>query len=167
MFSDFLRQRLPSSRLPDKEMLNLYERYAPQRYDLADLGYLARIHPLELWLVTYLRRHPEASLAQTIEASAAERQAVYAWLFRTHQKNAQDIAGAAAIPQDLKNSARMLGLSRAEQWRTLTLPALFPYIITGAITASGGASAIRSNLSWRRTQRRSASPATGRRLWQS
>jgi membrane peptidoglycan carboxypeptidase len=90
-FSDFIRQRLPSSRLRDEEMANLYERYAPQRYDLADRGYLARIHPLELWLVAYLRRHPGAGLAQTIEASAAERQAVYAWLFKTHQKNAQDI----------------------------------------------------------------------------
>ena len=91
VFADFLRRHLPSSRLPDKEFINLYERYAPQRYDLADRGYLARIHPLELWLVAYLRRHPGATLAQTIEASAAERQAVYAWLFRTHQKNAQDI----------------------------------------------------------------------------
>ena len=90
-FSEFLRQRLPASRLPDREMLNLYERYAQERHDLADRGYLARIHPLELWLVGYLRRHPKAGLGQTIEASAAERQAVYAWLFRTHQKNAQDI----------------------------------------------------------------------------
>ncbi len=91
VFADFLRKRLPSSKLPDKELINLYERYAPQRYSLADRGYLARVHPLDLWLVAYLRRHPEAGLAQTIEASAAERQAVYAWLFRTHQKNAQDI----------------------------------------------------------------------------
>lgn len=90
-FADFLHERLPSSTLPDKEMMNLYERYAPQRYSLADRGYLARIHPLDLWVVAYLRRHPEAGLAQTIEASAAERQAVYAWLFKTHQKNAQDI----------------------------------------------------------------------------
>jgi hypothetical protein len=91
VFADFLRQRLPSSRLPDKEIMSLYERYAPQRYDLADRGYLARIHPLELWLVSHLRHHAGATLAQTIQASAAERQAVYAWLFRTHQKNAQDI----------------------------------------------------------------------------
>jgi membrane peptidoglycan carboxypeptidase len=90
-FADFLRRRLPSSRLPDNEIVNLYERYAQQRHDLADRGYLARIHPLELWLVSHLRRHPGASLAQTIEASAAERQGVYAWLFKTHQKNAQDI----------------------------------------------------------------------------
>ena len=49
------------------------------------------------------------------------------------------IAGASAIPQDLKYTASLLGLSRWERWRTLILPALFPYIITGAITASGGA----------------------------
>ncbi len=49
------------------------------------------------------------------------------------------IAGAAAIPQDLKYTTALLGLSRWERWRTLILPALFPYIITGAITASGGA----------------------------
>lgn len=49
------------------------------------------------------------------------------------------IAGASAIPQDLKYTASLLQLSRWQKWRTLTLPALFPYIITGAITASGGA----------------------------
>ncbi|MCL4558988.1 MAG: ABC transporter permease subunit [Chloroflexi bacterium] len=49
------------------------------------------------------------------------------------------IAGAAAIPQDLKYTATMLQLGRWERWRTLILPALFPYIITGAITAGGGA----------------------------
>jgi NitT/TauT family transport system permease protein len=49
------------------------------------------------------------------------------------------LAGASAIPQDLKYTSRLLGLSKSERWRTLTLPALFPYIVTGAITASGGA----------------------------
>ncbi len=49
------------------------------------------------------------------------------------------IAGASAIPQDLRYTTYLLRLSRFERWRTLILPALFPYIITGAITASGGA----------------------------
>ncbi|MBM3748884.1 MAG: ABC transporter permease subunit, partial [Acidobacteria bacterium] len=49
------------------------------------------------------------------------------------------IAGASAIPQDLKYTTALLQLSRWERWRTLILPALFPYIITGGITASGGA----------------------------
>lgn len=49
------------------------------------------------------------------------------------------IAGASAIPQDLKNTTRMLNLRGFQRWRTLILPAIFPYLITGAITASGGA----------------------------
>jgi NitT/TauT family transport system permease protein len=49
------------------------------------------------------------------------------------------IAGASAIPQDLRYTTALLGLSRWDRWRTLILPALFPYIITGAITAGGGA----------------------------
>jgi len=49
------------------------------------------------------------------------------------------IAGAAAIPQDLKYTTALLGIKGWERWRTLNLPALFPFIVTGAITASGGA----------------------------
>lgn len=49
------------------------------------------------------------------------------------------IAGAAAIPKDLRDTTDLLRLSPGDRWRTLILPALFPYIITGSITASGGA----------------------------
>ena len=49
------------------------------------------------------------------------------------------IAGANAIPQDLKYTSSLLRLGNWERWKTLILPALFPYLITGAITASGGA----------------------------
>ena len=49
------------------------------------------------------------------------------------------IAGASAIPQDLKHTTALLQLSRLDRWRILILPALFPFLVTGAITASGGA----------------------------
>jgi len=49
------------------------------------------------------------------------------------------IAGASAIPQDLKYTTSLLQLTWGQRWRTLILPALFPYVVTGAITASGGA----------------------------
>jgi NitT/TauT family transport system permease protein len=49
------------------------------------------------------------------------------------------IAGTSAIPQDLRDTTDLLRLSRVERWRTLILPALFPYLVTGGITASGGA----------------------------
>jgi NitT/TauT family transport system permease protein len=49
------------------------------------------------------------------------------------------IAGANAIPQDLKYTSTLIHLNGWNRWIKLILPALFPYIITGAITASGGA----------------------------
>lgn len=49
------------------------------------------------------------------------------------------IAGALAIPNDLKEASTVLGLTRYEKWRRLILPAIFPYLVTGWITASGGA----------------------------
>jgi NitT/TauT family transport system permease protein len=49
------------------------------------------------------------------------------------------IAGASAIPQDLKYTTQLMQITGWQRWRTLILPAIFPYLITGAITASGGA----------------------------
>jgi NitT/TauT family transport system permease protein len=49
------------------------------------------------------------------------------------------IAGSSTIPEDLRHTAASLQLGRWEYWRRLTLPALFPHLITGSITASGGA----------------------------
>ena len=49
------------------------------------------------------------------------------------------IAGASAIPTDLKEVCSIFHLSRLERWRRLFLPAIFPYLITGFVTASGGA----------------------------
>jgi NitT/TauT family transport system permease protein len=49
------------------------------------------------------------------------------------------IAGATAIPTDLKEVCNVYGFPRWERWRELILPAIFPYLITGFVTASGGA----------------------------
>lgn len=49
------------------------------------------------------------------------------------------IAGASAIPTDLQELATSYSLPRNLRWRKLILPSLFPSIITGAITAAGGA----------------------------
>ena len=49
------------------------------------------------------------------------------------------IAGAQAIPSDLKEAMDNLGVHGWQRWKRLTLPAIFPAYITGGITASGGA----------------------------
>lgn len=86
----FIRAYLPEAGLDASAVAKLYDKYGPQRFDLADRGYIARLHPLELWLVAYLRQHPQATLAQVNQASAAERIEVYKWLLKSHRKGAQD-----------------------------------------------------------------------------
>ena len=49
------------------------------------------------------------------------------------------IAGAQSIPSDLREAATIYHLGGWRRWRTLILPAIFPYLITGLITATGGA----------------------------
>ena len=49
------------------------------------------------------------------------------------------IAGAMAIPTDLKEAAEVFRFSRWDRWRRLILPGIFPYLVTGMVTASGGA----------------------------
>jgi NitT/TauT family transport system permease protein len=49
------------------------------------------------------------------------------------------IAGAMAIPTDLKEVCNVFRIDKLERWRELYLPGIFPYLITGFVTASGGA----------------------------
>ena len=49
------------------------------------------------------------------------------------------IAGAMAIPYDLREAAVVYRMGRWERWRRLILPAVFPYLVTGWVTAAGGA----------------------------
>jgi NitT/TauT family transport system permease protein len=49
------------------------------------------------------------------------------------------IAGASAIPNDVREASRMLRLGRAQRWRKVYLPAVFGSWVTGALTAAGGA----------------------------
>lgn len=62
------------------------------------------------------------------------------------------IAGAMAIPSDLKEAAAILRLTRLQTWMKLILPSVFPFLITGCITASGGAwnaSIVSELVSWK------------------
>ncbi|WP_107758975.1 ABC transporter permease subunit [Dickeya sp. Secpp 1600] len=61
------------------------------------------------------------------------------------------IAGAAALPTDLLEAARIYGIRRWQWWRQVALPGIFPYYVTGALTASGGswnASIVSESISW-------------------
>lgn len=49
------------------------------------------------------------------------------------------ISGVAALPEQLKEAAKVFQLSNAARWRTLYLPAALPALVTGWLTAAGGA----------------------------
>ncbi len=49
------------------------------------------------------------------------------------------IAGTSSVPYQLKEASKMLKFSKKELWQNLYIPAVMPYLITGAITAAGGA----------------------------
>jgi len=89
-FDRFLTTRLAGSDLSEKDLDALYTRYSPGSYSLPDQGYIARVHPLDLWLLGYLIKHPDAGISEVIDASTAERQEVYGWLFRSRYKSARD-----------------------------------------------------------------------------
>ncbi len=87
----FFKENLSSEReVPPARLELLFGQFAPDTMSLADRGYIANVHPLELWVVGYLRAHPAATLTQVVAASTAERQAVYQWLFGNNLKHAQD-----------------------------------------------------------------------------
>ena len=48
------------------------------------------------------------------------------------------IAGAMSIPEDLKATGSIFGLHGLKKWKTLIIPSVFPYLLTGMITATGG-----------------------------
>ncbi|HZV65636.1 MAG TPA: transglycosylase domain-containing protein [Telluria sp.] len=115
-FSAFLGENLVSkNEVPAERIARMYEQYSPANMSLADRGYLANVHPLELWVVGYLRAHPGAGWTEVANASTKERQEVYAWLFNTHRKHAQDkrIGGLIEVEAFLKIHA---------QWKKMGYP---------------------------------------------
>jgi membrane peptidoglycan carboxypeptidase len=87
---EFIERRLPNADRSDAALQALSNKVGPGRWSLADRGYLAGVHPLELWVAAYLREHPKATLGEAVSSSVEQRQEVYQWLFKTRHKGAQD-----------------------------------------------------------------------------
>lgn len=91
-FTTFLKAHFPARVLIKKnDPADLYEKYGIDKFDLADRGYLAHVHPLELWMVAYRQQHPRSDFKELAAQSAQLRQDVYGWLFKSHYKHQQDI----------------------------------------------------------------------------
>jgi membrane peptidoglycan carboxypeptidase len=88
--AQFLAEQLPRHRVAPRRLGQLYAQCQSGRLTLSDQGYLAGVHPLEIWLVGWLRNHPDASRADTLRAGTLARQQAYDWLFRTHYPQRQN-----------------------------------------------------------------------------
>jgi len=69
------------------------------------------------------------------------------------------IAGASAFPTDLREASTVFRLRSWQWWRQVILPGIFPYYVTGALTASGGswnASIVAEVASWGDTKLKAA-----------
>jgi membrane peptidoglycan carboxypeptidase len=86
----YVRAQMPESRAGEADLRKLFDRHAPGNYSLADRGYLAHIHPLELWVAAFLLEHPQATLAAVLASGAAEREASYQWLMRSQARGGQN-----------------------------------------------------------------------------
>lgn len=123
-----VRRRIPAAGLSVPTVEMLYERYGADRFDLVDRGYLAGVHPLELWLVAYLRDHPQATLSEVQNASATERLEAYRWLFKTRRKGAQDRRIRSIIEREVFQQIHA-------DWQRFGYP--FQYLVPSYATAIG------------------------------
>ncbi|WP_137804758.1 transglycosylase domain-containing protein [Pseudomonas sp. G(2018)] len=93
-FNTFVRSHLTGAKLTEKltdeRLERLYLAYGPGTYDLPDQGFIAKVHPLDLWMMGYLLNHPDATFKDIVKASRFERQEVYSWLFKSRHKGARD-----------------------------------------------------------------------------
>lgn len=101
-FGEFQLQMLShvEDSIPEKRLQDLYEQFAPGKMDWNDRGYVAGVHPLELWLVNYLYTNPEANWQLVKDASGMVRQEVYRWLFKSRHKLAKDLRIRSVLEAD-------------------------------------------------------------------
>jgi membrane peptidoglycan carboxypeptidase len=124
----FLAARSPEVRPDNEELAALYEKYGADRFSLADRAYLAGLHPLEIWVASYLIDHPGATRTEVLERSAPVRQEAYGWLFKTHSRHKQDMRLRILLEEDA--FGRIL-----QDWQRQGYP--FGHLVPSLATAIG------------------------------
>lgn len=127
-FMGFIRDRLPAGKVTDKQLVAMYKKYRSGAYNFQDMGYLAGMHPLELWLLSYLQQPGEKSLDDAIQKSMKVRREVYDWLMRTKAKNARDSRIRIVLESDAFSDIH-------RRWKNMGYP--FDHLVPSLATALG------------------------------
>jgi membrane peptidoglycan carboxypeptidase len=130
-FGDYLRRHATdAARLSDDDISALFSMaQRAQELSWQDRGYLAGVHPLELWLVHYLHTDPTAAFSEVVAASTDIRQEVYDWLYRKG-KASQDTRIRTMLEQEA-----FVDIHR--RWQRLGYP--FERLVPSYATAIGSA----------------------------
>ncbi|MFH1156340.1 MAG: transglycosylase domain-containing protein [Pseudomonadota bacterium] len=127
-FARFFQEYLPDSKLTEPFVNSLYNDYSPDNFSLADIGYITRTHPLELWVVRYMLDSPGVELPEIIKESEDERQEVYQWLLKTKSLARQN--------QRIRTIIELEAFQDIHQaWKRLGYP--FDYLVPSYATAIG------------------------------
>src|SRR5258705_7826170 len=102
--------------------------YGGSNLGLEDYAYLLGKQPLELWTMGALERDPDMTQDQLMRESTDTRRIASEWLFRTHNRRAQDLRLRARFERDA--FARM-----TPYWRRLGFP--FQRLVPSYATAIG------------------------------
>ncbi|MBL8473529.1 MAG: transglycosylase domain-containing protein [Rhodocyclaceae bacterium] len=127
-FSELMGRRLGERAGGEAELRKIHKSLTQNPFNLSDWGYLSRVHPIELWLVRYLDKHPDARLDEVYDASAEARQEAYRWLFKSGLKRAQNVRIAMAV-----EAAAFEKITA--QWRSVGYP--FERLVPSLATAIG------------------------------
>ncbi|WP_245335225.1 transglycosylase domain-containing protein [Shewanella sp. WXL01] len=127
----FLNSRIAKP-LSDKQVNRLYMKYGESKFSLANQGYLARVHPLELWVIKQLNQADDAGLQVSLtdlkQQSQDQLLAVYRWLFKTRHQNARDVRIKVMLEVDAF-------LSIHQRWEKWGYP--FDYLVPSLASALG------------------------------
>ncbi|MFB6372017.1 MAG: glycosyl transferase family 51, partial [Bradymonadaceae bacterium] len=129
-FNHFLKQHF-DEQFGWSYVKQLYNENDPEKFSLNEMGYLARIHPLELWLLRYRRRHPKADYHQMLRDSDEARHKSYEWLYKSDRKEAQDRRIRIILERDAFDRLH-------RQWKQLGYP--FDKLVPSYATALGSSS---------------------------
>ena len=122
------RSDFPCAEAPGTRSFRFYQAPLREPSSLADRAFVAGVHPLELWLVTYLHMNPDANRTEILRDSANARVEAYRWLFRSKRKHAQDSRIRTVLERDA-----FVEIRRA--WARLGYP--FPDLVPSLATAIG------------------------------
>lgn len=79
----------PKWKLSENLAGEIYEKADPQRWQLNDLGFITKTHPLEIWAAQFVAHKPGATLEQALRESADARRQAYKWLLEPRRPEVQ------------------------------------------------------------------------------